>query len=138
VPGREGGPVTVPESEKRARVLLAGLDQSARAIVQVAVGARCEVEIAGEGEDVVEAARDRHPDLIVLDWNAADLAARDILDALRADAVTRESKVLLVVRDKQARSREVARASADETLATPFSPLQLQVKLRKLLGAVAT
>ena len=103
----------------------------------MAVGASCEVELAGEGEDVVEAARERHPDLIVLDWNAADLAARDILDALRADAVTRESKVLLVVRDKQARSREVARASADETLATPFSPLQLQVKLRKLLGADA-
>ena len=107
---------------KRARVLLAGLDLSARAIVQVAVGASCEVELIGEGEDVVEAVRDRHPDLIVLDWNAADLAARDILDALRGDAVTRESKVLLVVRDKQARSREVARASADETLATPFSP----------------
>ncbi|MEO8687040.1 MAG: serine/threonine-protein kinase, partial [Solirubrobacteraceae bacterium] len=137
VPSRDGEPATVPESERRARVLLAGLDLSARAIVQVAVGESCEVELAAEGEDVVEAARERHPDLIVLDWNAADLAARDILDALRADAVTRESKVLLVVRDKQARSREVARASADETLATPFSPLQLQVKLRKLLGADA-
>ena len=63
--------------------------------------------------------------------------SRDILDGLRADPVARESKVLLVVRDKQARSREVARADADETLATPFSPLQLQVKLRKLLGADA-
>jgi len=60
-----------------------------------------------------------------------------VLEALRADAVTRESKVLLVVKDKQSRSREVARAGADETLATPFSPLQLQVKLRKLLGADA-
>jgi len=137
VPTRDGEAAAVPEADKRARVLLAGLDLSARAIVQVAVGDSCEVELAAEGEDVVEAARERHPDLIVLDWNAADLAARDILDALRADAVTRESKVLLVVRDKQARSREVARASADETLATPFSPLQLQVKLRKLLGADA-
>src|SRR5215210_2336974 len=134
VPTRYGEPAAVPESEKRARVLLAGLDQTTRAIVQVAIGDLCEVELAGEGEDVVEAARDRHPDLIVLDWNAAELAARDILDALRADPVARESKVLLVVREKQARSREVARASADETLATPFSPLQLQVKLRKLLG----
>jgi serine/threonine-protein kinase len=137
VPTRDGEPATVAETDKRARVLLAGLDMSGRAIVQVAVGGSCEVELIGEGEDVVEAARERHPDLIVLDWNAADLAARDILDALRADAVTRESKVLLVVRDKQARSREVWRASADETLATPFSPLQLQVKLRKLLGADA-
>jgi CheY-like chemotaxis protein/tRNA A-37 threonylcarbamoyl transferase component Bud32 len=137
VPSRDGEPATVPESERRARMLLAGLDQSTRAIVQVAVGDRVEVELAPEGQDVVEAARDRHPDLILLDWNAADLATRDILDALRADPVTRESQVLLVVRDKQARSREVARAGADETLATPFSPLQLQVKLRKLLGADA-
>jgi serine/threonine-protein kinase len=76
----------------------------------------------------------------VIDWNAPHLASRDIVDGLRDDPVTREAKVLLVVHDKQARSREVARADADETLATPFSPLQLQVKLRKLLGtdAVAT
>ena len=47
----------------------------------------------------------------MLDWNAAELSLRDILDELRADAVAREAKVLLVVRDKQARSREVARAT---------------------------
>jgi serine/threonine protein kinase/CheY-like chemotaxis protein len=137
IPSRDGEPATVPESERRARMLLGGLDQRTRAIVQVAVGDRCEVELVADGEDVVEAARDRHPDLVLLDWNAADLATRDILDALRADPVTRESQVLLVVHDKQARSRDVARAGADETLATPFSPLQLQVKLRKLLGADA-
>jgi CheY-like chemotaxis protein len=128
---------TVPDSERRARMLLAGVEPSTRAIVQVAVGDRIEVELAGEGHDVVEAARDRHPDPIVLDWNAAGLATRDILEALRADPVTRGSQVLLIVRDKQTRSREVARADADETLATPFPPLQLQVKLRNLLGADA-
>src|SRR5215203_1924778 len=69
LPGREGEPAAVPDSQRRARMLLAGLDRSTRAIVQVAVGDRCEVELAGEGEDVVEAARDRHPDLVVLDWN---------------------------------------------------------------------
>ena len=90
-----------------------------------------------EGDDLLETIRDRRPDLLVLDWNAPALASRDVLEELRADPVTRESKVLLVVRDKQARTREVARADADETLATPFSPLQLQVKLRKLLGADA-
>src|SRR6478735_260953 len=137
LPGGDDGPTVVPESERRARMLLAGLDQRTRAIVQVAVGDRCEVEQASEEDDLLEAIRDRRPDLIVLDWNAPELASRDLLDELRADPVTRESKVLLVVRDKQARSREVARADADETLATPFSPLQLQVKLRKLLGADA-
>ena len=40
-------------------------------------------------------------------------------------------------RPRRRASREVAAAGADERLATPFSPLQLQVKLRKLLGADA-
>jgi len=133
----DSAPTVVPDSERRSRMLLAGLDQRTQAIVQVAVGDRCEVEQAGEGDDLLETIRDRRPDLLVLDWNATVLASRDVLEELRADPVTRESKVLLVVRDKQARTREVARADADETLATPFSPLQLQVKLRKLLGADA-
>ena len=135
--GGDGAPTVVPDDERRARMLLAGLDQRTQAIVQVAVGERCAVEQAPEGEALLDTVRDRRPDLLVLDWNAPDLASRDLLDELRADPVARESKVLLVVRDKQARSREVARADADETLATPFSPLQLQVKLRKLLGADA-
>ena len=133
----DSAPTVVPDSERRSRMLLAGLDQRTQAIVQVAVGNRCEVEQAPEGDDLLETIRDRRPDLLVIDWNAPALASRDVLEELRADPVTRESKVLLVVRDKQARTREVARADADETLATPFSPLQLQVKLRKLLGADA-
>jgi CheY-like chemotaxis protein/tRNA A-37 threonylcarbamoyl transferase component Bud32 len=135
--GGDGQRTVVPDDERRMRMLLAGLDQRTQAIVQVSVGERCEVEQAPDGEDLLDTVRDRRPDLLVLDWNAPDLASRDLLDELRADPVARESKVLLVVRDKQARSREVARADADETLATPFSPLQLQVKLRKLLGADA-
>src|SRR5215217_802792 len=113
VPSRDGEPAKVPDAERRPRMLLAGVDQSTRAIVEIAVGDRVEVELADEGADVAEAARDRHPDLIVLDWNAAELATRDILEALRGDPVTRESQVLLIVRDKQTRSREVARADAD-------------------------
>jgi CheY-like chemotaxis protein/tRNA A-37 threonylcarbamoyl transferase component Bud32 len=133
----DAAPTVVPDAERRSRMLLAGLDQRTQAIVQVAVGNRCEVEQAPEGDDLLETVRERRPDLLVIDWNAPALASRDVLEELRADPVTRESKVLLVVRDKQARTREVARADADETLATPFSPLQLQVKLRKLLGADA-
>jgi tRNA A-37 threonylcarbamoyl transferase component Bud32/CheY-like chemotaxis protein len=127
--------VTVPE--RRSRMLLVGVDPRTRAIVRVAVGDRCEIDEAPSGEDVLEIARDRRPDLVLIDWNAPDLASREVLEALRADAVMRESKVLLVVHDKQTRSHEVASAGADETLGTPFSPLQLQVKLRKLLGADA-
>jgi serine/threonine-protein kinase len=43
--------------------------------------------------------------------------------------------VLLLVDDRA--KREAAAAGADDRLAAPFSPLQLQVKLRRLLGAEA-
>ena len=69
---------------------------------------------------------------MILDW-----ARRGgIVGALRADPLTRDAKVLLLVDERAGRDRD-ARAGADERLATPFSPLQLQVKLRKLLGADA-
>jgi serine/threonine-protein kinase len=68
------------------------------------------------------------PDLVIL-------GAAEVMGALRADPLTRDSKVLLVVDESS--GRDPRAAGADERLAMPFSPLQLQVKLRKLLGAHA-
>ena len=56
--------------------------------------------------------------------------ARELVAALGSDPLTRESKLLLVV----AEGADTAGAGSAERLAAPFSPLQLQVKLRRLLG----
>jgi serine/threonine-protein kinase len=122
---------------RRARVLLAGVDQNTRAIARVALGDRVDVREAATAGAVLEAARDGRPDLVILDWEGAGRPAVELMSALRDDPLTRESKVLLVVDYRESGSREVAASGADERLATPFSPLQLQVKLRKLLGADA-
>jgi serine/threonine-protein kinase len=113
-------------------VLLAALDANTRAIARVALGDRVEVQESATAGEALEAARDGRPDLVILDWRGSE-----VVEALRADPLTRESKVLLVVDYRQGKSREVMAAAADERLTTPFSPLQLQVKLRKLLGADA-
>ena len=81
-----------------------------------------------EAADAVDAARDRQPDLVILD-------RAELVSELRSDPVTRDSKVLLVVHENA--RRDPRAAGADERLEAPFSPLQLQVKLRKLLGADA-
>jgi serine/threonine protein kinase/CheY-like chemotaxis protein len=112
---------------RRSRVLLAGVDASTRAIAHVALGGRVDVREAGSA-GAMDAARDARPDLVIL-------GTAEIVSALRADPLTRDSKVLLVI-DENA-GRDPRAAGADERLATPFSPLQLQVKLRKLLGADA-
>ncbi|MGZ8650487.1 MAG: protein kinase domain-containing protein [Solirubrobacteraceae bacterium] len=136
------GRVTAPatshvEAARRPRVLLAGVDANTRAVTRVAVGDRADVEEAKAGESLLDTVRDGRPDLIILAWNAPGQPAREVVAALRADAVTRDAKVLLLVEHKQTASRDVNAAGADDRLAAPFSPLQLQVKLRKLLGADA-
>jgi serine/threonine-protein kinase len=71
---------------------------------------------------------------VILHWTGAGTPE---VAALRADALTRDAKVLLLVDHALGASREVAASGADDRLAAPFSPLQLQVKLRRLLGADA-
>jgi serine/threonine protein kinase len=125
------------DAARRPRVLLAGVDTNTRALARVAVGDRVDVEEAPTGESLLDTVRDGRPDLVILAWNAPGQPAREVVAALRADAVTRDAKVLLLVEHKQTASGDVAAAGADDRLAAPFSPLQLQVKLRKLLGADA-
>jgi CheY-like chemotaxis protein len=125
------------EAARRPRVLLVGVDPNTRAVARVAVGDRIDVEDAPPGESLLDTVRDGRPDLVILDWNAPGQPAREVVAALRGDAVTRDAKVLLLVEHKQTASSEVSSAGADDRLAAPFSPLQLQVKLRKLLGADA-
>jgi serine/threonine-protein kinase len=122
-------------ADRRPRVLLAGADANTRALARVAIGDRIDVEEAPRAEEVLGAARDLRPDLVIVDWGAP--GAADAVRTLRADAVTRDAKLLLLVDHSRVGSRDVASAGADERLASPFSPLQLQVKLRKLLGAEA-
>jgi CheY-like chemotaxis protein len=125
------------EAARRPRVLLAGVDANTRAVARVAVGNRADVEVAPAGESLIDTVRDGRPDLVILAWNAPGQPAREVVAALRADAVTRDAKVLLLVEHRQAASGDVTAAGADDRLAAPFSPLQLQVKLRKLLGTDA-
>jgi serine/threonine protein kinase len=119
------------EAARRPRVLLGGLDDHTRAVARVALGSRVDVLEAPAGS-TAERAREQRPDLVILDWAGSGVAG---IAALRDDALTRDAKVLLLVDSGQGGSREVASAGADDRLAAPFSPLQLQVKLRRLLGA---
>ena len=122
---------------RRPRVLLGGVDANTRAVARMALGDRVEVIETGHGGGLVERAREERPDLVILDYAGAGLAAGSAVGSLRDDALTRETKVLLLVDFAQAADREVTAAGADERLAMPFSPLQMQVKLRKLLGPEA-
>jgi serine/threonine-protein kinase len=106
---------------RRQRIVLAGLDASTRAIARVTLSERFDLIEANS----VEEAREARADVVIA-------ASADIIRSLRADPFTQEAKIVQVVGEGETESQ-----SADERLASPFSPLQLQVKLRKLLGADA-
>ncbi len=118
---------------QRAIVLLAGLDAGSRAAARVAIANRCEIIEAETADEAIEMARERRPDVVLV----AATAAAQIAPAMRGDAVTRDSKIVLLGPGRDTGRRQVAATGADDALATPFSPLQLQVKLRRLLGSGA-
>ena len=118
---------------QRAIVLLAALDAGSRAAARVAIANRCEIIETDSAEEAVTIARDRRPDVILV----AAAAAPTIAPALRGDAVTRDTKIVLLGPGRDTGRRQVAATGADDALTTPFSPLQLQVKLRRLLGSGA-
>ena len=135
-PSQTAAPAPTPEirdaaeAARRPRVLLGGLDDRTRAVARVALGDRVDV-LEAPAQATADLAREERPDLVILDWAGSGKAE---IEALRNDALTRDAKVLLLT-DGENTSREVSAAGADERLAAPFSPLQLQVKLRRLLGA---
>jgi CheY-like chemotaxis protein len=140
IPPRPSGPLVAPpaaavrdaaEAARRPRVLLGGLDDHTRAVARVALGDRVDV-LEAAAAATADRAREQRPDLVILDWAGSGAAG---IAALRDDALTRDAKVLLLVDSGEGTRREVVAAGADDRLAAPFSPLQLQVKLRRLLGA---
>jgi len=124
-------------ADRRTRVLLAGVDPQTRALARVALAGRCDVQEVDDGHAVLAAAREQRPDLVLLDWAAPGPGARATVAGLRADPLTRDVKVVLAVDWQAGESEDVRAAGADDLVETPFSPLQLQVKLRRLLGAGA-
>jgi serine/threonine protein kinase len=120
---------------RRAIVLLAGVESNARAVTRVAIGQRCEIVEAQDLDDVLAMARERRPDVVLVGEGSLRVPADAVCSALRADAVTRDAKIVLLGAGRETGRRRIAALGADDALATPFSPLQLQVKLRRMLGS---
>jgi CheY-like chemotaxis protein len=81
---------------------------------------------AGNGDEAVELARQRHPAVVLLDVDMPGLDGIEVCRALRADPSTRDATIVMLT---AARGDDLAdrvrAAGADELLAKPFSPLAL-------------
>ena len=94
-----------------------------------------EVMAAGDGEQALNAALERTPDLALLDVMMPKLDGYEVTARLRSDERTRHTPVILLTARVQ--EEDVARgtqAGADDYVKKPFSTQELRERVQAALG----
>jgi DNA-binding response OmpR family regulator len=118
------------------RVLVCDDEPVLRALVRASLERDYEILEARDGTAVLRLARDRQPDLIVLDMMMPGKSGLDVLAELRTEPrLTRTPVVMLTARAQVADREAAADAGADRYLAKPFSPAELVAAIAELLGS---
>jgi CheY-like chemotaxis protein len=90
---------------------------------------------ASEGGRALELARERHPDVIVLDLMMPGVTGYDVLEALRGDEATSDIPVLVLTAKSLRADRERSRGlGAAAFLTKPFLPSELCEMVDSLLA----
>jgi CheY-like chemotaxis protein len=114
------------ESPAEARVLIAGDDPNMLALVKAMMRTQAiECLTATDGVSALDAIRRTRPEAVVLDVDMPGMSGCEVLRKLREEALP--VKVFLLTAD------EHPTVMADDYLAKPFNPIDLVVKLKKIL-----
>jgi len=90
---------------------------------------------ADNGKDALQIARKAKPDLIMLDDNMPELTGFEVCKILKNDDETKNIIIVMFTANTQASDYEKAESyGANEFIKKPFSPKELKLKLRDLLG----
>ncbi len=116
-------------------VLLADDEQGLRRLVGATLGSdHFNLLSAEDGEETLLVARDRKPDLILLDINMPRMSGLEVCRLLKADALTAHIKIVMLTASGSDRDRTRAtEAAADAYIMKPFSPIALLDMVYKLL-----
>ena len=124
------------DQEKLPLVLVADDDPLIRELIQFRLErSGYEVVIAEDGDQALKIARERSPDLVVLDVMMPGLNGYEVTRSLRADEETKRIPViLLTARVQEADVAQGFDAGADDYLTKPFSPQELRARVQAILG----
>jgi two-component system, OmpR family, phosphate regulon response regulator PhoB len=128
----------VPPTHAGQRVLVVDDEPDIVALVAYHLArAGYRVSTASTGPEALEAARQEHSAMIVLDLMLPGLSGYDVLEQLRADEATRDVAVLMLTarREEQDRIRGLS-LGADDYLTKPFSPQELVLRIGAILRRV--
>ena len=125
-----------PTTDDRPLVLVADDDEDILELVAYRLGrAGYEVLTANDGEEALTTARDRRPELAVLDVMMPKLDGYEVTRRMREDDATASIPVILLTARVQ--DADVARgfdAGADDYLKKPFNPQELRARVQAVLG----
>ena len=101
-------PAPAASAARPMRVLYVEDNATNRAVMQAFFQSHAawQLLLANDGETGLRAARDEHPDVIVLDLHLPDLDGHEVLQALRADPATAAIPVLALSADARPEERE--------------------------------
>jgi two-component system phosphate regulon response regulator PhoB len=118
------------------KVLIADDEEAMRTLVRITLGpGEFELLEADDGATALALAREHRPDLFLLDWAMPVMSGLEVCQRLRADATTRDLRIVMLTARAQAFDRRAAEeAGVDDYITKPFSPLQLLDKVRDALG----
>ena len=93
-----------------------------------------EVVVAGTAELARQAVAERLPDLAIVDWMLPGQSGIELTRAWRGEARTRELPIILLTARGEERDKIAGLdAGADDYLTKPFSPKELQARIRAVL-----
>ena len=128
-PGHDG-------SEVKAHVLVAEDEPlTARFLVSSLEAGGFEVTHAATGADALDAVGKRRFDAAVLDINMPEADGFEVLAHIRKDPLQREMPVMML--SSRSQERDIVKAfdlGADDYVMKPFSPPEVVLRLRKLVG----
>jgi len=124
------------EKESRPRVVIADDDPDIRRLVEMTVtNAGCDVTVASDGEEALERVRESKPDLVILDVLMPRMDGWEVARAIKSDPATREVPVMfLTSRGQEHDVLEGFDSGAVDYMVKPFSPRELQVRVRAVLA----
>jgi DNA-binding response OmpR family regulator len=128
--------MSVMTERERPLVLVADDDPDILELVRFRLErAGYEVVQARNGEEALQLATERQPDLAVLDVMMPKLTGYDVTRQLREQETTKEMPViLLTARVQEADVALGLESGADDYLKKPFSPQELRARVQAILG----
>lgn len=121
------------------KLLIVDDEDGVRALVRMTLDSGSfEIIEAAEGAQALQMARERRPDLVLLDVMLPDISGLDVCRELKADPdLASMTIIMLTARAQTADLGDAEEAGADGYFTKPFSPIALTRKVESFLGPAA-